>query len=73
MSDPTNGMAIASLVLGIVGIFLPFLSILAVIFGGIGISKANQGASGKGMAIAGLVLGILGMLVLLSVAAQPGG
>lgn len=65
--QPTNGMATASLVLGILGFFLPILSILALIFGGIGISKANQGATGKGLAIAGLVLGIVGTLVLLYV------
>jgi hypothetical protein len=65
-------MAIASLVLGIVGMFLPILGILALIFGGIGISKANQGASGKGMAVAGLVLGILGTLILLYLAGGSG-
>jgi hypothetical protein len=58
-------MATASLVLGILGLFLPILGVLALIFGGIGISKANQGATGKGLAIAGLVLGIIGTLVLL--------
>jgi hypothetical protein len=63
-------MATASLVLGILGIFLPLLSILAVIFGAIGISKANQGAAGKGLAVAGLVLGIIGTLVLLSMLGQ---
>jgi hypothetical protein len=63
----SNGMATASLVLGILGFFLPILSILALIFGGIGISKANQGAAGKGLAIAGLVLGIVGTLALLYV------
>jgi hypothetical protein len=63
-------MATASLVLGILGFFLPFLSILAVIFGGIGISKANQGAPGKGLAVAGLVMGIVGTLSLLYVASQ---
>lgn len=62
-----NGIATASLVLGILALFLPILGILAVIFGGIGISKANQGASGKGLAIAGLVLGIVGTLALLYV------
>jgi hypothetical protein len=64
MQRPTNSMATASLVLGIVGLFLPILSILALIFGGIGISKANQGAAGKGLAVAGLVLGIIGTVVL---------
>lgn len=61
---PTNGMATASLVLGVLGFFIPLLSILALIFGPIGISKANQGASGKGLAVAGLVLGILGTLAM---------
>jgi Domain of unknown function (DUF4190) len=68
----TNGMAVASLVLGIVGVFLPVCGVLALIFGGIGISKANQGASGKGMAIAGLVLGIVGTLVTLAVIGSSG-
>jgi hypothetical protein len=65
MQRPSNGMATASLVLGILGFLLPILSILALIFGGIGISKANQGAPGKGLATAGLVLGIVGTLALL--------
>lgn len=68
---PTNGMATASLVLGILGIFLPLLSILALIFGPVGISKANQGASGKGLAIAGLVLGIVGTLAMFYAASNP--
>ena len=48
----TNGLATASLVLGILSLVLFFtfviawvLGILAVIFGGIGVSRANQGAS----------------------------
>jgi hypothetical protein len=57
-------------VLGIVGFFLPILSFLALVFGAIGISKANQGAAGKGMAVAGLVLGIIGTLVLLYALSQ---
>lgn len=69
-----QGMAIASLVLGIVGVVLTWFlivpSILAVIFGHIGLAKANRGeGGGKGMAIAGLVLGyiVLGILVLIIV------
>jgi hypothetical protein len=61
-------MATASLVLGILGLFIPILGVLALIFGSIGISKANQGAPGKGLAVAGLVLGILGTLATLYVA-----
>jgi uncharacterized membrane protein YvbJ len=55
----TSGMAVAALVLGILGI-----SILAIIFGAIGISQTGKDPNlkGKGMAVAGLVLGILGMI-----------
>jgi hypothetical protein len=61
---PGNGMAIAALVCGIIGLLLFWfvLSPLAIIFGAIGISKANKGASGKGQAVAGLVLGIIGLI-----------
>jgi hypothetical protein len=62
-------MAIASLVIGIIGLlisFLPFLgayaiplTVLALILGALGMRKAQ----GKGMAIAGLVLGLLGTCI----------
>ena len=58
-----NGMAIASMVLGILWIWW-IGSILAVIFGHISlhqIRRTNQ--TGRGMAIAGLVLGYLGVAV----------
>jgi uncharacterized membrane protein YvbJ len=57
--ERTSGMAVASLILGILGI-----SILAIIFGAIGISQTNKDPNlkGKGLAIAGLVLGIIGMV-----------
>jgi uncharacterized membrane protein YvbJ len=53
----TSGLAIASLVLGILGI-----SILAIIFGAIALNQMGQDPhiSGKGLAIAGLILGIIG-------------
>lgn len=64
----TNGLAVTGLVTGIVGLPLMFacgsggiLSILAIIFGALGIKKANAGATGKGMAKAGLILGIVGV------------
>lgn len=55
----SNGLAIASLVCAIVGIlvFGIVLGPLAVIFGAVGLSRANRGASGKGLAIAGIVVG----------------
>ena len=70
-SAPGSGMAIASLVLGIVGFLIPLIcSVLAITFGGIALSNSNKrGASGKGMAIAGLVLGIIGCLVGLAILA----
>ena len=73
-----NGPAIAGLVCGLVGllVFAPILGPLAVIFGGIGWSKANRGAKHKGLAIAAVVLGIVDIVlwgVLLAVAANNGG
>jgi hypothetical protein len=58
---PTNGLAIASMVLGILWIYWVG-SILAVIFGAIAIRQArDRNESGSGMAIAGLVLGLVGL------------
>lgn len=70
VAQPSNGMGVAALVLGILGLttgWIPgvnyvtwIMSLLAIIFGGIGISKANKGeATNKGMAITGLVLGCI--------------
>jgi len=65
----TNGLAVASLVLGIIGLVLFWtvwggilLGILAVIFGAVGLSKAGRGGPNKGMATAGLVLGVLAII-----------
>jgi ABC-type phosphate transport system permease subunit len=58
---------VASLVLGITsivfcwwGLFTLVQVVLAVVFGGVAIRAANQGADRKGMAIAGLVCGVVG-------------
>jgi hypothetical protein len=58
----TSGLAIASMVLGILWLYW-IGSILAVIFGHIAISQAGKDPTvrGKGMAIAGLVLGYIGV------------
>ena len=58
----TSGLAIASMVLGILWVYW-IGSILAVIFGHIAISQAGKDPTlrGKGMAIAGLVLGYIGV------------
>ena len=57
----TNGLAIASLVLGIIWIYW-IGSILAIIFGFVALSQIKQrGQNGKGMATAGLILGFIGV------------
>ena len=61
-----DGLAIASLVLGILWVYW-IGSILAIIFGAVAIKRINQSngwRTGKGMAIAGLVLGIVGVAIL---------
>ena len=62
VAHSTNGLAIASMVLGIVWIYW-IGSILAVIFGHIALSQAKKDPTlrGKGMAVAGLVLGYVGI------------
>jgi hypothetical protein len=61
---PDNGMALASFVCGLLGL-VPFwigfvLCVLAVVFGVLGLQRANGVAMGKGrgLAIAGIVLGL---------------
>jgi hypothetical protein len=57
----TNGLAIASLVLGILGL-CGVGSLLAVIFGHMARSQVRtSGQSGNGLAVAGLVLGYVGL------------
>ncbi|MEU6810672.1 DUF4190 domain-containing protein [Streptomyces sp. NPDC046831] len=73
--QPSNGMGTTGLVLGIIGlvcsltlflwIFGVVLGILAIIFGAVGLGKANRGeATNKGAATGGLVCGILATVVL---------
>jgi hypothetical protein len=61
----SNGFAIAGLVCGIIGLFLFnfILGPLAIIFGGVGVSRANRGAGHRGMAWAGVILGIIDVLI----------
>ena len=69
VTQPANGLAVAALVVGIVGLVLFWtvwggiiLGILGLIFGAVGLSKANRGAPNKGMAVAGLALGGVALL-----------
>jgi hypothetical protein len=61
----TNGMAIASLVLGTLWLYW-IGSVLAVVFGHVGLRqiKRDPYQGGRGMAVAGLVLGYLGVAML---------
>ena len=67
---PSSALAIASLILGIIGllsgwlIFGGALGLVGVILGIVALVKVKNGtASGKGMAIGGIVTGALGMII----------
>jgi hypothetical protein len=69
-AGPTNGSAVAALVLGIVGLTgFPFIpSILALVFGYRARSEITRAAgtqSGLGLAKAGIVLGWIGVVFVL--------
>jgi len=56
-----SGLSVASFILGLFG-WLPFASILAIIFGAISlgqISASNGKLGGRGFALAGLILGLI--------------
>lgn len=78
---PQNGFGTAALVLGIISLVCVsgygVLSVLAIIFGALGLGRANRGlATNRGMAMAGLIMGIIGLvigaIVLLIVIANSG-
>jgi hypothetical protein len=65
-AEKTSGMAIASLIFGILFLFFP-LSLLAVVFGHVSLSQIKKSAGrlgGRGLAITGLVLGYLGIAMI---------
>lgn len=65
--NTTNGMAIASMVLGIVWVYW-IGSILALVFGYVALRQIRQrGQQGKGMAIAGIALGWVGAATLVAI------
>ena len=69
----TSGMAIASLVCGILSLCLLLPALLGIIFGIIALRQINGSAgviTGKGLAIGGLVTSALGMIGILSILAS---
>ncbi|KOG35144.1 DUF4190 domain-containing protein [Streptomyces resistomycificus] len=73
----TNGLAIASLICGILGLifFNVILGPIAIILGAVGMRQAAA-KGGAGMAKAGIILGIVDLVifaVLLALAASNGG
>ncbi len=69
METKNSGKAVASLVCGILSIFMPFLGFIlgaiSIVFGVLSRNEIQQSEGkliGKGMAIAGLVCGVLGIV-----------
>jgi len=67
---PGNGLAVAGMVCGIVGlvfcwvpVFGWIVAVVGIVLGAIGWSKANKGARNKGMAVAGVTCGVAGIVI----------
>ena len=76
-SAGSSPFGVASLVLGIVGIFFAqiILGPLAIIFGAIGLNRASHEGRSRGTSIAGIVLGIIALAIfagLIATAARRG-
>jgi uncharacterized membrane protein len=75
-AKPAMGFAIASVVCGLVGLFVfgIILGTLALIFGAIALKRIrnNPGTPGRGLAIAGLILGLVDVVLLLILIAAYG-
>lgn len=72
-ASPSNGMAIAALILGIgslVFCWIPFLglacipfALVAIVLGFVGLSAAGRLGTGKGLAVAGIATGVVAIAV----------
>lgn len=56
----TNGMGTAGLTLSLIGLFLPCLLPFAIIFSGVGVSRAKSDVLPDGPAKAGLAVSLIG-------------
>jgi ribosomal protein L37E len=69
----TNGFAVASLVMGIIGIpasCTGVIPVLAIIFGAVALTQLSNsltGGGGRGMAIAGILCGLVGCVIAMSI------
>lgn len=60
----TNGLAVASLILGIIGLCVIICAPIALILGIIARGQIKRsGGSGSGMALAGIILGIVAIVL----------
>ena len=71
--EKNSGIAVTSLILGIFGLCLFPLGVIALILGIVGINKTSQpGVGGRGMAVAGTVLGGLALVMVVPLALMAG-
>ena len=61
-SSDTSAWGIVAICCGVLGLFIPFLGIPALIFGAMGLKKKM-----KGLAITGFILGLIEVIILLLV------
>lgn len=72
-AQPRNAFGVTSLVLGVLAVLLSWiplvgvvgwpLSILGLVFGGLGLNAARRGHGRKGLTVAGVVLSLVGLLI----------
>ena len=69
-SNPFSIVAIVCGILATIGAFIPYttyvawiIGVLGIVFGALGMKKANETNTGHGLSVAGLVLGIIGTVI----------
>ena len=60
----SNGLAVGSLVAGVIGLVVPLLGLVGVVLGVLGLRRARDpGIGGRGLAIAGISTGAVGLVL----------